>query len=389
MLRQELLSCRPLAKKKKTMSEFWKNLSNGIMNKTGSALSGGLSSAVSGLVNGAIGAIFRPSLRQQINSQKELMQEQARINKEQYDYQYDKTSPETMVQLYRNAGLNPGLMYSGNAGSGVRASMGSSSFGSLLPFNGQVPTDPTMSSTIANIEADTDLKSSAADLNDEKTKTEKLEQINKEIEQAQRRLDLAKTEDERSRIRAEIKVLENQAMLINSQRVTEDELREPRKRNLDTMSDLNIAHKLDSDSVRSLNVELKQLDKRLTWQSIQESISRETRNYADADLAIEKASTEYEVRDKLRAERGVLLEQKNKVLSEIANIEANTSLKKTQKQEMISNIVYNYAKSSTAVVDEVRKIIRDARDNKGKSDEQINNLVEDALYDVTISALLD
>lgn len=350
---------------------------------------GAANTAVSGLINGAIGAIFRPSLRKQINSQKELMQEQARINKDQYDYQYDKTSPETMVQLYRNAGLNPGLMYSGNAGSGVRASMGSSSTGSLSPYGGSVQTDPTMSSTIANIEADTDLKSSAADLNDEKTKTEKLEQINKEIESVQRRLDLAKTEDERQKLQAEKAVLEAQRELINSQRFTEDSLRDSRKRNIDSMTDLNIAHKLDSDSVRSLNVELKQLDKRLTWQSIQESISRESRNYADADLAIEKASTEYEVRDKLRAERGVLLEQKNKVISEIANIDANTSLNQTQKNKMISEIVYNYAKSSTAVVDEVRKIIRDARDNKGKSDEQINNLVEDALYDVTISSLLD
>lgn len=241
------------------MSEFWSKLGSGALKSAGNALSGGLSSAVSGLVNGAIGAIFRPSLRQQINSQKELMQEQNRINRENYDYQFDKTSPANMVQLYRDAGLNPGLMYSGNAGSGVRASMGSSSIGSLSPYNGGVMTDPSMIANIENIKADTSLKKSSSNLTDEKVASEKLEQVNKDLESVQRRKNLAKTDDERKKLQAEEDEILARAELIRAQTQTENDLRDSRKRQIDNEADLSRAKTETEDRMRDLNAEYKEV----------------------------------------------------------------------------------------------------------------------------------
>lgn len=234
---------------------FLKNIGNGILDAVGNSATGGLSSAVSGLVNGVIGSIFRPSLRQQINSQKELMQEQSRLNRENYDYQFDKTSPANMVQLYRNAGLNPGLMYSGNAGSGVRANMGTSSTGSLSPFNGQAFTDPTMIASIQNTQADTNLKDSTADLTNEKVNTEKLIQLNKELEVKQRELDLAKTDDQRNKLKAEIDMINAQKDNIIAQTTTENELRDSRKRQIENDAELSRVKALTEEIMREYQIE--------------------------------------------------------------------------------------------------------------------------------------
>lgn len=211
---------------------------------------GALDSAVSGLVNGAVGAIFRPSLKRQMKYQKEGLRFQQQLAHENYDYQYDKTKPSTMVELYRDAGLNPGLMYSGNAGSGLHASMGSSSAPNLQPYTGSPTTNPSMVAQIENLNSSSNLNDSQSNLVDEKVKSEKLEQINKELESLQRRLDLAKTEDERKKLQAEKGVLEAQKELINSQRVTEDELRDSKKAEIDASAELSAQRSLSEKILR-------------------------------------------------------------------------------------------------------------------------------------------
>lgn len=63
-----------------------------------------------------------------------LMEQQAGLNKEQYDYEYMKESPAARVQQYQAAGLNPALMYS-NGVAGMQGSVGSVSVPSFGSYN--------------------------------------------------------------------------------------------------------------------------------------------------------------------------------------------------------------------------------------------------------------
>lgn len=48
----------------------------------------------------------------------------AKRQKEYYDYTYQKESPDSQVELYKEAGLNPALMYSGRGGTTIGSSQG-------------------------------------------------------------------------------------------------------------------------------------------------------------------------------------------------------------------------------------------------------------------------
>lgn len=63
-------------------------------------------------------------MKQQQAYSLEQMAYQQQLNREQYDYEYDKESPASMVQRFKEAGLNSGLMYGQGAGSGMQGSVG-------------------------------------------------------------------------------------------------------------------------------------------------------------------------------------------------------------------------------------------------------------------------
>lgn len=85
---------------------------------------------------GSVVSLFAASKQQkeqyELNSQ--LMDKQAGLNREQYDYEYAKESPAARVRQYMEAGLNPALMYS-NGVAGMQGSVsgvGGSSVG--IPY---------------------------------------------------------------------------------------------------------------------------------------------------------------------------------------------------------------------------------------------------------------
>lgn len=74
---------------------------------------------VSGLISYGFG---RKQQKDQYNLQSSLMTQQAGLNREQYDYEYQKESPAQRMQQYMEAGLNPALMYS-NGVAGMQGSV--------------------------------------------------------------------------------------------------------------------------------------------------------------------------------------------------------------------------------------------------------------------------
>lgn len=63
--------------------------------------------------------------KDQLEQQEKLNKLQSEQNKELYDYQFNKTTPAERVRLYKEAGLNPALIYGMGGGSGTTATMGS------------------------------------------------------------------------------------------------------------------------------------------------------------------------------------------------------------------------------------------------------------------------
>lgn len=75
------------------------------------------------IIGGVISAIAASGQQEQqadLNSQ--LMEKQAGLNRDQYDYEYSKESPAARVRQYQEAGLNPALMYS-NGVAGMQGSV--------------------------------------------------------------------------------------------------------------------------------------------------------------------------------------------------------------------------------------------------------------------------
>lgn len=83
------------------------------------ALSGSLSSIGSGLITGGLNQLFAGA-----NARRQF-----RMWKQMQDYMNEYNSPVKQVERLKQAGLNPGLMYSGNSGSSLQASVGAPSGG--------------------------------------------------------------------------------------------------------------------------------------------------------------------------------------------------------------------------------------------------------------------
>lgn len=168
MLRQELFSCRSAekTKKKETMS-FWKTLGQASLSSFGT-------SVASGLGSGFINALFN-SPQKQLKNSKRLMAEQARINKDLFDYQYQKELPSVRVEQLKQAGLNPALMYSGSGVSGLNAQMGHSSPASAPRLDLMTNSNPLAAAQVENIETNSESQK-------EDIKLKRLQQIEQRID---------------------------------------------------------------------------------------------------------------------------------------------------------------------------------------------------------------
>lgn len=163
---------------------FWKTLGKGMMSSLGT-------SVASGLGSGFVNALFNSPQKQMRNS-KRLMAEQARINKDLFDYQYQKELPSVRVAQLKQAGLNPALMYSGSGVSGLNAQMGHSSPASAPRLDLMTNSNPLAAAQVYDLEASAKLKEQSA-------KTEEKETILKHIQTLQAEYELKEISPERKR----------------------------------------------------------------------------------------------------------------------------------------------------------------------------------------------
>ena len=145
---------------------------------------GALSSISSGLIGGAVDGFmdrwFNGSPSEQFDRQLEynrsIMDYQAQLNREQFDYEYKKQSPKAIREQLEKAGLNPALMYGGSSASGIQASIDGVGLSSLSnPHNTvQANANPlavsqlqVMDAQAKDLEASANLKRSQAKQVDE------------------------------------------------------------------------------------------------------------------------------------------------------------------------------------------------------------------------------
>lgn len=152
------------------------------MGKLGDILTGGVAGAAANFLGGLGGAALDGlgigPAAQQFKRQKELMEQQYKLNeraasnayrrtKEMYDYDYDKHTYDAMRKQMEEAGLSVGLMYGGGGSAGV----GGGSTGAQAAANVGLgstemrhdqPVDPLIITRMKDAEADIELKKAEA-----------------------------------------------------------------------------------------------------------------------------------------------------------------------------------------------------------------------------------
>ena len=141
-----------------------------INNKPAPKAKGGWGQAIGGIGGALLGML---GAGQQHRRQKELMDIQNRnqqaLNKQGHDLQFDmwnKTNAKAQVEHYKQAGLNPGLMYGQSGAGGTTGSQGGGSAAGgqapLMDIGASAMQGAMMKAQIDNINADTKLKDADA-----------------------------------------------------------------------------------------------------------------------------------------------------------------------------------------------------------------------------------
>lgn len=195
---------------------------------------GGVVNAVGGLIGGATSARQNRKQRKHEREMQEdaqvferdLMKLEKQLNREQYDYEFDKeaeyNSPTAQMQRWEDAGLNPYMMMEGASAGSVEASAGSVSgsapgysvnkpfdlgaqFGQAISALGNIPHDMY---SIEQMKTDTQYKEGEIAIQAEKLKQEQVNTLyaerEKEIKYLNDKMNLAKTETEKEAIKQEI-----------------------------------------------------------------------------------------------------------------------------------------------------------------------------------------
>lgn len=136
-------------------------------------ISGGLGQLMQGGISSLFSSGYWTAQRQHRNNMA-LMDKQAELQRQQYDYELQQESPAMQRKRLEAAGLNPSLMYGGGAGAGVNASMGSPSLPSSSAPYAPIITNPMQLQDLS-------LKESQRKLNDAESR-----KINAEAEEKER-----------------------------------------------------------------------------------------------------------------------------------------------------------------------------------------------------------
>lgn len=151
------------------MAKSWKEFGTSLAQSSISDLSSGM---VSNLVSLPFNILYQ---QQALENDKDRMNHQASLNREQYMLEHSMESPIAMRANLEEANLNPALMYSqGGLASGMNASVGPSSSSTSAPHTA-VPAKQTslnnllglqrLSADIENVQADTEAKLAQAKYN--------------------------------------------------------------------------------------------------------------------------------------------------------------------------------------------------------------------------------
>ena len=136
--------------------------------QAGSEIAGGLSEQLSygiGEITGYNDALRKDSLKQYTD----MSNIQAEIQKKQYDYQLQQTSPSANMKRLKEAGLNPALMYGMSGAGGSTGTMGSVAGGNT-PSSAQIKANNMASQgyamQLAKLQSEIDVNKSVAKVNE-------------------------------------------------------------------------------------------------------------------------------------------------------------------------------------------------------------------------------
>lgn len=115
----------------------WKGAGSGAAaGAAAGSVAGPWGTAVGGVVGGAMGLLSGDQASeqgkltdQQVNANKDLLNYSYGLQKNMYDYTYDKNTPQAQIKNLKEAGLNPALMYGLGGNSGGDTGGGSASAG--------------------------------------------------------------------------------------------------------------------------------------------------------------------------------------------------------------------------------------------------------------------
>ena len=135
--------------------------------QAGSEIVGALGEQLSygiGEITGYNDALKKDSLKQYTD----MVNKQAEIQKMQYDYQLQQTSPAANVKRLKEAGLNPALMYGMSGAGGSTGTMGSIAGGNT-PSSAQIKANNQAAQgyamQLAKLQSEIDVNESVANIN--------------------------------------------------------------------------------------------------------------------------------------------------------------------------------------------------------------------------------
>lgn len=320
--------------------------------------------------------------------QKKLMQEQDRINDENYqrerqdklaDYQMQLndqrqlideerkyTSIGSVMQRARDANVSPLAalgVSSGNTLAGVSPVSGTSSQGVSQAPDTSASRGQAVMAAVSTLQ---DMK-----IQRERLKIDK-DLAKQEIRESETRAILNELQANRydeettariNKLLAEGRTEDARAELTKAQTTTEG----AKQAELLSVVALNDAKTLTEDYLRESKLDINQWQARALQADISRSFSQIRVDNATIDSLVDSLATNEVSRKKMSQEISNLVVARDKSIAEIKRIESDTSLDKTRKKQMIAGIVRDYAFSATSIVNAISNFIPTKSMNKGQS----------------------
>lgn len=280
-------------------------------------------SASQGLLNSGLNMLQQGN---QYRLQSRLMEKQYQLNKELYDYEYQKESPAARVQQLHDAGLNTGLMYS-NGVAGMQGSVGSVSGGSI-GLGGASATDPASSLE----------RLSSAQRQDTESMINRVKQIRENIgvildNQQSLLNDLKRIKEEVEIANAMTEGAEKRARLQELYETRSDRYEQLRQSNLKLKEETKvltetIGEKRASTELKKAQSATEKTEQALNEAKIKTESATQSEKYANV-RNLEATAEGKQLDNALKDEFGRLLTEAEyaEILSRIANVEQDTQTK--------------------------------------------------------------